>query len=130
MRPQDVFEVCLERYRGLRDWVGRGIGAVQLDVPAASGGYQWRPDRARAADYVADFERAGQRVLARPNWKGRRRLFEIYFCRGVEYRRAIAMVGVSTGTFDWWVSEIKKTVGRELGRAGLFPPSRYFRVRI
>lgn len=129
MRPQDVFDICLERYRGLRGRMGGQIGAIQLDVPAASHGYQWRPDRARAADYVADFEQAGRRALDRPSWKGRQRLFAIYFLRGVEYRRAIAQVGVSPGTFDWWVSEIKKIVGRELSRAGLFPPSLYFRVR-
>lgn len=127
VKAAEIFEICLERYRGMREWLqvasGR-IGAVKLDQP--SGGYRWRPDRARAAEYVADFERAGERALGRPMWKGRLRLFRIYFCEGVEYRRAITLVGVPTGTFDWWTQEVKRTVGRELVRTGLFPPGRYF----
>ena len=128
MRAEHVFEICLERYRGLRAFLRGQMRAVKLDVPAASG-YQWRPERARAAEYVADFELAGERALDRPSWKGRRRLFVIYFLRGVEYRRAIALVGVPSGTFDSWTQQIKRTVGRELERLGLFPPGRYFRER-
>ena len=129
MRAQDIFEICLERYRNLRGWLDGRISAIQLDVPAASGGYQWRPERARAADYVADFESAGERALARPTWKGRRRLFKIYFCWGMQYRQAITMLGVPSGTFDYWAQEVKKTVGKEFDRAGLFPPGGYFRPR-
>jgi hypothetical protein len=127
VRAEEVFDVCLERYRGLRAWLDGRIRAVNLAVPAA-GGYRWRPERARAQEYVADFEIAGMRVLARPMRQGRRRLFEIYFLRGVEYRRAIALVAVPAGTFDYWVSQIKRDVGREFVRAGLFPPWRYFNV--
>lgn len=128
MRAQDVFDICLERYRGLRAFLHGRISAVKLDVPAAAG-YQWRPERAKPGEYVADFELAGERALDRPSWKGRQRLFVIYFLRGVEYRRAIALVGVPSGTFDWWAQQVKRTVGRELERAGLFPPWRYFRER-
>jgi hypothetical protein len=129
MKAAEIFEVCLERYRGLREWLAGNpkTMAGRLDVP--SGGYQWRPERARAAEYVADFEIAGRRALRRPMWKGRRRLFAIYFCAGVEYRRAIALLGVPSGTFDYWAQEVKQTVGRELARAGLFPPGKYFRKR-
>ena len=125
-----MFEICLERYRKLREWLADTTGkvrAVDLDVPSA--GYQWRPARARACEYVADFERIGRRTLRRPEWKGRKRLFEIYFLRGEEYRRAIALTGVAEGTFDYWMQEVKRAVGRELARTGLFPPSRYFRER-
>ncbi len=101
------------------------IHAVDLNTP--SDGYQWRPPRARADEYVADFERIGERSLRRPEWRGRLRLFRIYFLAGVEYRRAITLVGVAEGTFDWWTQQVKKTVGRELARAGLYPPSKYFR---
>jgi hypothetical protein len=75
---------------------------------------------------VADFEIAGLRALARPVWAGRRRLFSVYYLRGIEYRRAIAVLGVPSGTFDYWAAQIKRTVGREFERAGLFPPWRYF----
>ena len=40
-------------------------------------------------------------------------------------REAIRQLRVRPGTFDWWASEIKKTVGRELRRRGLYPPRRY-----
>ncbi len=129
MKATEIFDICLARYRSLREWLaGRPeASAGRLDVP--SGGYQWRPERARAAEYVADFEMAARRALRRPIWKGRRRLFAIYFCRGVEYRRAIVLVGVPSGTFDYWAQQVKQTVGRELARAGLFPPGKYFRER-
>ncbi len=125
MKAEYVFEICHARYRGMRAYLAGKIAAVDLDRP--SGGYRWRPQRARAAEYVADFELAGERALRRPEWKGRLRLSKIYFCRCLEYRRAMVLVGVPEGTFDWWLQEVKKTVGRELSRAGLYPPSRYFR---
>ena len=129
MRAAEIFDICHARYRGMREWLaGRPkASAGRLDVPAS--GYQWRPERARAAEYVADFEMCGRRALRRPMWKGRRRLFAIYFCRGIEYRRAIALLGVPSGTFDYWAQEVKQTVGREFTRAGLFPPGKYFRQR-
>lgn len=133
MKPQEMFEVCHARYRGLRgflggpDGAGGHMAAVDLDSPSA--GYQWRPDRVRAEMYVADFEMIAERALRRPEWKGRLKLFRVYFLWGVEYRRAITLVGVAPGTFDWWVGEVKKTLGREFDRAGLFPPGSYFRVR-
>jgi hypothetical protein len=48
----------------------------------------------------------------------------------VEYRRAISLVGVAEGTFDYWMAQIKKAVGSEFSRTGLFPPWRYFRPGI
>jgi len=127
VKPQEIFDVCFGRYRGLRARIGKKIGAVDLKRP--SSGYVWRPEQARAAEYVADFEMAAQRALRRPEWKGRRKLFRIYFLRGVEYKRAISLTGVSEGTFDYWSKEVRKAVGRECAYAGLFPPSRYFHHR-
>jgi hypothetical protein len=54
------------------------------------------------------------------------KLFEIYFIGGTDYRRAISLVGVAEGTFDYWLQEVKKAAGREFSRTGLFPPSNYF----
>jgi hypothetical protein len=128
MKAKEVFDTCHARYRGLRDWLADSTGAVRsvsLDAPSA--GYQWRPDRARACEYVADFERIGRRALRRPEWKGRLNLFEVCFLRGIEYRRAISLVGVAEGTFDYWYGEVKRAVGAEFSRTGLYPPSRYFR---
>ncbi len=97
---------------------------LSLDMP--SSGYQWRPERSRPVEYIADFERIGRRALGRPEWKGRRKLFEIYFLHSIEYRSAITIVGVADGMFDYWVAEVKRAAGREFSRTGLFPPSRYF----
>lgn len=115
------------RYKGLREFLGGHMAAINLESP--SEGYQWRPDRARAEEYVADFEMIAKRALRRPEWRGRLKLFHIYFLRAVEYRRAITLVGVAPATFDYWLSEVKKACGREFARTGLFPPGNYFRVR-
>ena len=84
------------------------------------------PDRARACEYIADFERIGRHALRRPEWKGRLKLFEIYFLGSVEYRAAIRLTGVAEGTFDYWYREVKRALGAEFSRAGLYPPARYF----
>ncbi|HEY4742025.1 MAG TPA: hypothetical protein VIH76_15620, partial [Candidatus Acidoferrales bacterium] len=65
-KPQEIFEVCYGRYCGLRKWLGRRTSAVDLKRP--SSGYVWRPERARAAEYIADFENAAERALRRPEW--------------------------------------------------------------
>lgn len=127
MKPREVFETCHARYRGLRAYLKGQMSAMDLDTPSA--GYQWRPDRARAEEYVADFEMIAERALRRPEWRGRQKLFRIYFLHGVEYRRAITLVGVSPNTFDYWLGEVKKACGREFLRAGLYPPRRYFQMR-
>jgi hypothetical protein len=130
MKATEVFDECHGRYRGLREWLVDSTGSVRsLDFERPSAGYLWRPDRARACDYVADFERIGRHALRRPEWKGRLKLFNVYFVRGAEYRRAIRLVGVAEGTFDYWYREVKRSIGAEFSRTGLYPPSRYFNVR-
>jgi hypothetical protein len=127
MKPQEMFDVCYGQYRSLRAWLGRKTRAIDPKRPAS--GYVWRPERARAAEYIADFERIAGHALRKPEWKGRRKLFQIHFLRGVEYRRAMSLTGVSEGTFDYWYKEVKKAVGRECSRTGVFPPSKYFGQR-
>ena len=128
MKAVEIFEVCHGRYRGLRSWLQESTGQIRsLDLDTPSSGYLWRPDRARACEYVADFERIGRRALRRAEWKGRLKLFEIYFLHDMEYRQAIRLVGVAEGTFDYWYREVKRTLGAEFSRTGLFPPARYFR---
>lgn len=128
MKASEIFDVCQGRYRSLQEWLAESTGQVQaLDMESPSSGYQWRPVRARASEYMADYERIGRGALRRPQWKGRLKLFEIYYLHSVEYRRAISLVGVAEGTFDYWMAEVKRAVGGELSRTGLFPPSRYFR---
>ncbi|HUA01257.1 MAG TPA: hypothetical protein VMB02_13070 [Candidatus Aquilonibacter sp.] len=130
MKAVEIFDACHARYRGLRDWLqdsSSSVRALGLDKP--SSGYQWRPDRTRACEYIADFERIGRHTLRRPEWKGRLRLFNAYFVRGVDYKGAVRLVGVSEGTFDYWFREVKRALGTEFSRTGLFPPARYFRSR-
>lgn len=130
MKAVEVFDTCYTRYRGLREWLkdsSNSVRAVSLDMP--SSGYQWRPGRARACEYIADFERIGRAALRRPEWSGRLKLFHAYFLRGVDYRHSIRFVGVAEGTFDYWFGEVKRSVGAEFSRTGLFPPGRYFESR-
>jgi hypothetical protein len=130
MKSADIFDACHGRYRGLREWLADSTGSVRsLDFEKPSAGYLWRPDRVRACEYVADFERIGRQSLRRPEWKGRLKLFNVYFLRGADYRRAVRMVGVAEGTFDYWYREVKRTIGAQFSRTGLYPPSRYFNVR-
>jgi hypothetical protein len=127
MKASEIFDICHERYRGLREWLADSTGAVRsLALETPSSGYQWRPDRTRACEYLADFERIGRHALRRPEWKGRLKLFEIYFLDSSEYRAAIRQLGVAEGTFDYWYQEVKRALGAEFSRTGLFPPSLYF----
>jgi hypothetical protein len=127
MKAVEIFDVCHGRYRGLREWLDDSAGAVRsLDMEKPSEGYHWRPGRARACEYVADFERIGRHALRRAEWKGRLKLFNIYFVHSVEYRRAISLVGVAEGTFDYWYREVKRAMGAEFSRTNLYPPTRYF----
>lgn len=129
MKASEIFDVCHGRYRSLRDCLTDSRGAVRsiaLDTP--SSGYQWRPTRARACEYMADFERIGRHALRRPEWKGRLRLFEVYFLNTCEYRTAIWQLGIAEGTFDYWYREVKRALGAEFSRTGLFPPAQYFSV--
>jgi len=129
MKSSEIFEVCHSRYRSLRSCLRDNAGHVKsLAVETPSEGYRWRPSRARACEYVADFERIGRNALRRPQWGGRLRVFEAYFLEGVEYRRAIRLIGAAEGTFDYWFQEIKRTLGAEYSRTGLFPPSSYFQA--
>jgi hypothetical protein len=130
MTRQEIFDVCHARYRRLREWLADSTAAVHsVDLEAPLEGYQWRPDRARACEYIADFERIARHALRRPQWKGRLKLFNVYFVRGADYKNAVRAVGVAEGTFDYWYQEVKKILGAEFLRTGLFPPSRYFQPR-
>jgi hypothetical protein len=127
MKAMEMFDICHARYRGLCEWLADSSGAVRsptLDMPASA--YRWHPEGARGCEYIADFERIGRQALRRREWAGRLKLFEIYFLGRAEYRCAIRLVGVAEGTFDYWHREVKRALGAEFSRTGLFPPSRYF----
>ena len=127
MRSNEIFETCHHKYIGLRNWLQHSTGSLRsMDLEHPATAHRWRPERGKACEYVADFERIGRWRLRRPEWSGRLRLFEIYFIEGFEYQKARSAIGVPEGTFDYWYQEVKKTLGAEFSRTGLYPPSRYF----
>jgi hypothetical protein len=119
VRAQDIFDIVLERVRECQALSGR-ITAIRPDASAKGG----PPAVGRPQlEYVADFAIVGRRALRQ--WPSRVQAFELYYVQGLEYRAAIAKLMVRPGTFDWWCSEIKRTVGPALAEAGLFPPRKY-----
>ena len=132
-----AFDVCHDVYRAAREAIDSKIPTMNLE---SSGKYMWRPDRApRLAEYVADFARAGERALEgqgvaargaspslQPLRASRMVMFRVYYLGGAEYQAARRHLGISELTWADWAEEIRTRVGRELIRAGVFPPSRYF----
>jgi len=142
-----AFDVCHDVYCAAREAIDTKIPTLNAE---ASGKYQWRPDRMpRLAEYVCDFAMAGERALgfyavegkckgrqaddsrslatrARPS-ASRMAMFRVYYLGGADYHAARRHMGISELTWADWAEEIRRLVGRELTRAGVFPPSKYFR---
>lgn len=146
-----AFDVCHDVYRAAREAIDAKIPTLNAE---ASGKYQWHPDRMpRLAEYVCDFARAGERALgfhfdrAKVNGRqaeacptflraspsqsalraSRMAMFRVYYLGGAEYQAARRHLGIGEITWADWSEEIRRLVGRELARAGVFPPSKYFR---
>jgi hypothetical protein len=127
-----AFDVCHDVYRAAREAIDSKIPTLNLE---SSGKYIWRPDRMpRLGEYVADFARAGERALdgrgplnpSAARRASRMVMFRVYYLGGAEYHAARRHLGISELTWADWAEEIRTRVGRELTRAGVFPPSRYF----
>jgi hypothetical protein len=54
-------------------------------------------------------------------------LFRMYYLGGAEYHAARRVLGISERTWSDWAEEIRRRVGDELIRAGMYPPGRYFK---
>ncbi len=54
-------------------------------------------------------------------------MFRVYYLGGADYQAARRHLGISELTWADWAEEIRRDVGRELTRTGVFPPSKYFR---
>ena len=146
-----AFDVCHDVYLAAREAIDTRMATLNAE---SSGKYAWRPDRMpRLAEYVCDFARAGERALGFSLVQGKRKarlaearptlfrsslsqgpfrasrmaMFRVYYLGGAEYQAARRHLGISELTWPDWAEEIRKDVGRELTRAGIFPPSRYFR---
>jgi hypothetical protein len=93
-----------------------------------------RGERGRGRERAAD-DKVSRELAAR--WRPRRRsrelrasrlvLFRLYYLGGAEYQTARRLLGLSEISWSIWTDEIRKEVGRELLRVGMFPPGRYFR---
>jgi hypothetical protein len=146
MKARDAFEISHEIYAAARELVDTRLPTTRLEF---TGKFLWRPDlRPRLVEYVADFALVGERALAderryrrpargRPGSRdagqtdrlraSRLVLFRLYYLGGAEYQAARRLLGLSELTWSDWSEEIRMRVGRELIRAGMYPPSRYFR---
>jgi hypothetical protein len=147
-----AFDVCHDVYRAAREAIDSKIPTLNAE---AAGKYQWRPDRLpRLAEYICDFALAGERALGeeagraggerreaevgpvlrpslRPSLRkgraSRMAMFRVYYLGGADYHAARRQMGISELTWADWAEEIRRRVGRELTRAGMFPPAKYFR---
>mgnify|MGYP001489605678 CR=1 FL=1 len=120
MKPCTAFDICQEVYASAREIVNSRMATLQMDRASK---YLWRPDRrARLVEYVADFARSGERALS----PSRLVLFQLHYLGGCEYELARQRMGLSEVGWTNWTDEIRRDVGRELLRVGMFPPSRYF----
>ena len=121
-----AFDVCHDVYRAAREVIDTKISTVNLE---SSGKYTWHPDRLpRLGEYVCDFARAGERALGDPARAraSRMAMFRVFYLGGADYQAARRHLGISELTWADWAEEIRTRVGRELTRAGVFPPSKYF----
>jgi hypothetical protein len=72
-------------------------------------------------------ERPQTEVCATFSRASRMAMFRVYYLGGADYQAARRHLGISELTWADWAEEIRRRVGRELTRAGVFPPSKYFR---
>ena len=121
MKPAAAFDICHEVYASAREIVDSRMATIQIERASK---FTWRPDlKPRMVEFVADFARAGERALA----PSRLILFRLHYLGGCPYETARRRMGLSEVGWENWTDEIRREVGRELLRAGMFPPSRYFR---
>jgi hypothetical protein len=95
---------------GGRGGSGRGNGKDERD------GRDGIKVKGRQAEACPTFIRASRMAM-----------FRVYYLGGAEYAAARRHLGISELTWADWAEEIRGRVGRELTRAGLFPPAKYFR---
>jgi hypothetical protein len=123
MKAETAFDVCHAVFEAARDVLGEKIPIVHAE---RSSEYHWRPDRrARLGDYVADFALAGEAALDGRS-ASRMIMFRMFYLGGADYERARRELGITPDTWADWAIQIRRSVGRELVRRGVYPPGRYF----
>jgi hypothetical protein len=123
MKAETAFDVCHTVFEAARDILGEKIPIIHAE---RSSEYHWRPDRrARLNDYVADFALAGEAALD-GRQASRMIMFRMFYLCGADYERARRELGITPDTWADWAIQIRRRVGRELVRRGVYPPGRYF----
>lgn len=127
LKPREMFEICHELYERLQP-VKAKIGSINPESSVKVHAVGLKGDgHMRILEYLADFELAGRRALAhKPN---QLKVFSLYHCRLIPYKRAVKQLRLKESSFDWQVDVIKREVGKELVRTGIFPPNAYFNER-
>ena len=116
-----------ESNRGKRSRASRGGEASGRHSGIATRCSSQLSGRAFCFDSSTSFTSATSPTSIRTSKASRLVLFHIYYLRETDYQVARRHLGISELTWADWAEEIRQRVGRELTRAGVFPPSRYFR---
>src|SRR5262249_60423212 len=127
VKAELAFDVCWDVYKNAREVLEtkRGISALKW---AESTKFLWRPDiRPRLNDFVADFTKAGEFALANAPLASRMVLFRMYYLGLAPYDRVRHFLGLSEHTWVDWTEDLRRRVGKDLLRRGMFPPRKYFR---
>jgi len=126
VKPELAFDVCWEVYRGAREVLEAKRGMSAMDWKEATK-FLWRPDfRPRLAEWVADFALAGQAALEGPDFASRMVLFRLYYLGLAPYENTRHFLGLGEQSWVNWSEEVRRRVGKELLRRGMFPPRKYF----
>ncbi len=111
-----------ERALGLGSIEGQGKGRQADGLPSLT---------TRACPTLLRASSSQDSLRASPSQKqfraSRMAMFRVYYLGGADYHAARRHLGISELTWADWAEEIRRLVGRELTRAGVFPPSKYFR---
>jgi hypothetical protein len=104
--------------------LGGGVSAETRCGSAVSRGCS---GRASFGAGVHQVKRKQSEGISAVGLASRMAMFRVYYLGGAEYSGARRHLGISEITWADWAEEIRGLVGRELTRAGVFPPARYFR---
>jgi hypothetical protein len=126
VKPEFAFDVSLDVYRACWEECYEAGHLRAVDATAFKE-HRWRPDRKpRAEDFVADFCLAGHAALMRAGLHSRIVLFDIHFAGTCPYENARRWFGLSELGWVRWTDDIRRVVGEELMRRGIFPAKKYF----
>jgi hypothetical protein len=102
----------------------RALGGRSINENSRGGQTEAYPALARGNASQTRFSASASQ---RPVRASRMAMFRLYYLGGAEYYAARRHLGISELTWADWAEEIRRLVGGELTRAGVFPPSKYFR---